>query len=57
MFVNNEINELNYGLDLAHHYLQDGGILIAISHNPIEDVMIDKHLTGKYIFGNGVNFI
>ena len=47
MFVNNEINELNHGLKLAHRYLKKKGTLVTFSHNPQEDEIILKHLSGK----------
>ncbi|XP_018322972.1 probable methyltransferase-like protein 15 homolog isoform X2 [Agrilus planipennis] len=49
IFVNNELNEINYGCLLAHHYLKIGGRFAAISFHSLEDTIIKKHLTGNLI--------
>ncbi|KAK7078268.1 putative methyltransferase-like protein 15 [Halocaridina rubra] len=46
ILVNNEMNELDYGLHLAHYYVRPRGNLVAISFHSLEDTVIKRHLTG-----------
>lgn len=43
IFVNNELNELNSGLDVVHQYLKPGGICVAISFHSLEDRIVKRH--------------
>lgn len=54
IFVNNELNEINYGMVLAHKYLKIGGRLVTISFHSLEDTIVKRHLTGN-IFENTAN--
>lgn len=47
IFVNNELNEINYGLLLANIYLKLSGRLITISSNLLEDTIVKRHLSGN----------
>ncbi|KAI4504098.1 hypothetical protein M0802_000569 [Mischocyttarus mexicanus] len=47
IFVNNELNEINYGMVLANNYLKVGGCLITISFHSLEDIIIKRHMTGN----------
>lgn len=49
IFVNNEINELNYGMILAHKMLKPGGRLVAISFHSLEDRVVKRHLQDNVI--------
>ncbi|KAK9730108.1 MraW methylase family [Popillia japonica] len=49
IFVNNELNEINYGLILAHKYLKIGGRLVTISFHSLEDTIVKRHLMGNLI--------
>ncbi|XP_044744428.1 probable methyltransferase-like protein 15 homolog [Coccinella septempunctata] len=49
IFVNNELNELNYGMILAHHYLKLGGRLITITFHSLEDTIVKRHLMGNLV--------
>lgn len=49
IFVNNELNEINYGLILARRYLKIGGRLIAITFHSLEDTIVKRHLSGNVI--------
>lgn len=49
IFVNNELNEINYGMILAHRYLKIGGRLVTISFHSLEDTIVKRHLTGNVI--------
>lgn len=47
IFVNNELNEINFGLILAQKYLKLGGKLVAISFHSLEDTIVKRHLLGN----------
>lgn len=46
ILVNNELNELDYAMRLAHYYLQPNGVLVAISFHSLEDTIVKRHLQG-----------
>lgn len=46
IFVNNELNELNYGLETAHTWLKVGGCLVAITFHSLEDRIVKRHIMG-----------
>ncbi|XP_020278513.1 probable methyltransferase-like protein 15 homolog [Pseudomyrmex gracilis] len=47
IFVNNELNEINYGVLLAQMYLKLHGRLITISFHSLEDTIIKRHISGN----------
>lgn len=49
IFVNNELNEINYGMLLAHHYLKLGGRLVTITFHSLEDIIVKRHMLGNLI--------
>ncbi|XP_012216704.1 probable methyltransferase-like protein 15 homolog [Linepithema humile] len=49
IFVNNELNEINYAVLLASIYLKLSGRLITISFHSLEDIVIKRHLSGNII--------
>lgn len=49
IFVNNELNEINYGMVLAEKYLKIGGRLITITFHSLEDTIVKRHLMGNII--------
>ncbi|KAF7274105.1 hypothetical protein GWI33_013222 [Rhynchophorus ferrugineus] len=49
IFVNNELNEINYGLILADHFLKLGGRLVTITFHSLEDIIVKRHLVGNLI--------
>ncbi|KAJ8967653.1 hypothetical protein NQ317_011592 [Molorchus minor] len=49
IFVNNELNEINYGLILAHHYLKIGGRMVTITFHSLEDTIVKRHLSGNLL--------
>ncbi|XP_050296666.1 probable methyltransferase-like protein 15 homolog [Anthonomus grandis grandis] len=49
IFVNNELNEINYGLLLAHHYLKIGGKLVTITFHSLEDTIVKRHISGNMV--------
>uniref|UniRef100_A0A6P7G1D4 Probable methyltransferase-like protein 15 homolog n=1 Tax=Diabrotica virgifera virgifera TaxID=50390 RepID=A0A6P7G1D4_DIAVI len=54
IFVNNELNEMNYALLLAHSYLKVGGRIVTITFHSLEDTIAKRHLSGNML-GNTVN--
>lgn len=49
ILVNNELNEINYGIFLAHKYLKIGGRLVTITFHSLEDTIIKRHLIGNFV--------
>lgn len=49
IFVNNELNEINYGLVLAESLLKLNGILVAISFHSLEDTIVKRFIMGNMI--------
>lgn len=49
IFVNNELNEINYGLILAHRYLKIGGRIVTITFHSLEDTIVKRQLLGNVI--------
>jgi len=49
IFVNNEINELNFGLIVAQKYLKVDGRLAAISFHSLEDTVVKRFLQDNVI--------
>lgn len=47
IFVNNELNEINYGILLARMYLKLSGRLITISFHSLEDTIVKRHISGN----------
>ncbi|XP_022204570.2 probable methyltransferase-like protein 15 homolog [Nilaparvata lugens] len=56
IFVNNELNEINYGLLLAQRYLRIGGRLITICFHSLEDLIVKRHITGN-MTDNEINML
>lgn len=49
IFVNNELNEINYGMILAERYLKIGGRLITITFHSHEDTIVKRHIMGNIL--------
>ncbi|XP_058813078.1 probable methyltransferase-like protein 15 homolog [Topomyia yanbarensis] len=49
IFVNNELNEINYGMVLAQHYLKIGGKMITITFHSLEDTIVKRHIMGNVL--------
>lgn len=47
IFVNNELNEINYGILLAQVYLKVSGRLITICFHSLEDTIVKRHISGN----------
>ncbi|XP_043482895.1 probable methyltransferase-like protein 15 homolog [Leptopilina heterotoma] len=54
IFVNNELNEINYGLFIARAYLKIGGRLITLSFHSLEDLIVKRHISGNFM-GSQIN--
>lgn len=51
IFVNNELNEINYGLHCAEKYLKFDGRLVTITFHSLEDTIVKRHIQGQVIQG------
>lgn len=51
IFVNNELNEINYGLQCAEKYLKIGGKLVTITFHSLEDTIVKRHIQGQVVQG------
>lgn len=49
IFVNNELNEMNYGMLLAKYYLKMNGKLVTICFHSLEDTIVKRHIAGNII--------
>lgn len=47
IFINNELNEINYGIVMAGIYLKLNGRLITISFHSLEDTIVKRHITAN----------
>jgi receptor-type tyrosine-protein phosphatase gamma len=47
IFINNELNEINYGMLIAQKYLKIGGRLITITFHSLEDTIVKRHVMGN----------
>jgi len=54
IFVNNEVNELNFGMIIAETYLKVGGKLVTLTFHSLEDRIVKRHLLGNVI-DNAIN--
>ena len=48
IFVNNELNELNYAMTLAHHYLKVGSRAVVLTFHSLEDVIVKRHFKNQH---------
>lgn len=51
IFVNDELNEINYAMLLAEHYLRINGRLVTITFHSLEDTIVKRHLMGHLVGG------
>ncbi|XP_071439475.1 probable methyltransferase-like protein 15 homolog [Hetaerina americana] len=49
IFVNNELNELNYALILSHMFLKVGGKILTLTFHSLEDRITKRHFVGNVI--------
>jgi 16S rRNA C1402 N4-methylase RsmH len=46
IFVNNELNELNRGIEVAYDILKPNGRLVVITFHSLEDRIVKRHMVG-----------
>jgi len=46
IFVNDELNEIHNGLEVARHFLKPGGKCVVISFHSLEDRIVKRHFHG-----------
>ena len=46
IFVNDELNEINNGLEIAYRLLRPGGPCVALSFHSLEDRIVKRHFHG-----------
>lgn len=51
IFINNELNEINYGMLLALKFLKMEGLLVTITFHSLEDTIVKRHIHGNVIEG------
>jgi len=51
IFVNNELNEINYGMVLANEILRQDGRLVTITFHSLEDTIVKRHINGNVLAG------
>ncbi|GAB0093239.1 probable methyltransferase-like protein 15 [Sergentomyia squamirostris] len=47
IFVNNELNEINYAMILAQKFVKIGGRLVTITFHSLEDKIVKRHIFGN----------
>lgn len=50
-FVNDELNEINYAMEVARLYLKADAVMITLSFDALEDLIVKRHLSGNIIDG------
>lgn len=51
ILVNNEMNEINYGMQIAEKYLKTDGRVVAITFHSLEDTIVKRHFQGHVVQG------
>uniref|UniRef100_A0A336KBB5 CSON004485 protein n=1 Tax=Culicoides sonorensis TaxID=179676 RepID=A0A336KBB5_CULSO len=49
IFVNDELNEINYGMIVAQKYLKIGGRMITLTFHSLEDTIVKRHIAGNIV--------
>jgi len=52
IFINNELNEINFGMLLAQKLLKKNGRLVTITFHSLEDTIVKRHIQGFVGEGN-----
>lgn len=53
IFVNNELNEINYAMYIADWYMKVNGRLVTLAFHSLEDRIIKRHLMGTVEYASG----
>lgn len=51
IFVNNELNEINYGMYAAEKLLKPNGRLVTLTFHSLEDTIVKRHIAGNVVDG------
>lgn len=51
IFVNNELNEINYAMHVAEKYLKPNGRMVTLTFHSLEDTIVKRHIDGNVIEG------
>jgi receptor-type tyrosine-protein phosphatase gamma len=54
IFINNEVNEINYAMIVAHYYLKMNGRMVTLTFHSLEDKIVKRHIHGNVI-DNAIN--
>lgn len=54
IFVNDELNEINYAMIVAGHFLRIKGRLVTLTFHSLEDTIVKRHMMGHLIGGGQV---
>ncbi|CAL1267182.1 unnamed protein product [Larinioides sclopetarius] len=49
IFVNDELNELNYAMEMAHLFLKPGGRIAVLTFHSLEDRIVKRHFLGIHM--------
>nr|XP_018900224.1 PREDICTED: probable methyltransferase-like protein 15 homolog [Bemisia tabaci] len=49
IFVNDELNEIDFGMVIADKYLKVGGTLVTLSFHSLEDTIVKRHIRGNIL--------
>lgn len=49
IFVNDELNQINYGMLVAQKYLKIGGRMVTLTFHSLEDTIVKRHIAGNII--------
>ncbi|XP_063706770.1 probable methyltransferase-like protein 15 homolog [Culicoides brevitarsis] len=47
IFVNDELNEINYGMIIAQRLLKIGGRMVTLTFHSLEDTIVKRHISGN----------
>lgn len=51
IFVNDELNEINYAMLVAGHFLRPRGRLVTLTFHSLEDTIVKRHMAGHLLGG------
>ncbi|GBO41922.1 putative methyltransferase-like protein 15, partial [Araneus ventricosus] len=49
IFINDELNELNYAMEMAHLFLKPGGRIAVLTFHSLEDRIVKRHFLGIHM--------
>lgn len=51
IFVNNELNEINFGMQIVEHFMKPMGRLVVTTYNKAEDTVVKRIIAGHVVQG------